>query len=187
MSVSLFKYLGRPHVYLDNLRNVATILGSLLIPVAITVASRQRERKRATLDLLRRFTSGKELTARLDRLYRYRLFDTGGLNAANPYAADADLVSDSILLLNFCDTIAIEAEAGLIDKTMLMRALGPTLIGARDVVLKRLNTAFRMDTGAAYEDFSRLAARVDAYQARKGRTLVTKIPNWTSPNFPPKP
>ena len=68
MSISFFKYLSKPHVFLENLRNVATIVGSLLIPVAITLASRKRERKRATLDVLRRFTSDKDPVARLGRL-----------------------------------------------------------------------------------------------------------------------
>ena len=187
MSVSLLKYLDRPHVYLDNLRNIATILGSLLIPVAITLASRQRERKRATLETLRRFTLDNELTTRLTRLYLYRLFASGASDAENPYKTDAEMVRDSVFLLNFCDTIAIEADSGLIDSDMLARAIGPTLIGARDVVLRRLQTSFCMETGDAYADFERLAKMIEARQAKRNKAFVTKIPAWKNAEPPAAP
>ncbi len=176
MSVSLFKYFSQPHTYLDNLRSVATVLGSVLIPVAISATSQTRERKRATLDLLRRFTSDQVITGRLERLYRYRRHIEGAPDIANPFSGQAELVTESVLLLNLCDTIAIEVDAGLIDSKMLYRTLGPTLIGAKQVVMARLQNDLGMDLGDAYQDLDRLVIGAVAYQKRKRLTFVTKIP-----------
>ncbi|WP_284947547.1 DUF4760 domain-containing protein [Acidisoma cladoniae] len=184
MSIALFKYLDKPHLYLDNLRNIATVLGSLLIPVAISVSSRSRERKRATLDLLRRFTSDKIITDRLRSLYQYRRFEEAEAGAINPFASDSELIIESILMLNFCDTVCIEVKAGLIDRRMLYRTLGPTLIGARQTIMTRLETKFGMKLGQAYEDLERLVGQAETYQRRKGLGFVTRIPRSMRPSSP---
>ena len=143
------------------IRNVALVA----IPFALYFASRSVERKRATLNLVRNIEAAPEIVERLERLYQFRKFEEGqskGLSQTpkDPYEDARALFNfDSVIVLNYYEAACTEIEEDWVNETLLYKSTRNTIIGAKEVLLKRYSERVGEDQSRSYPNLCQVAER----------------------------
>lgn len=144
----------------EFLRNIAL----MAIPFVLFFAARQLERRRATLNMIRDLEN-PEVVDRLERLYLSRKHEEGlaaGLSQTpeDPYAATpALLYFDFVIVLNYYEAACAEIERDWLFYGILYASTRNTIIGAREVLLKRYSDKVGSDQSRHYPELCRVAER----------------------------
>ena len=187
----------RCQLLVSQVRNILTILGAsgaLSIPFVIWFATGRRDKRRATLTLLNTMMTAPEIADRLERMYQYRIFNefANGENRGdssdspiNPYEdGHHNLMFDSVTVLNYFEAACVEIDRGTVFGGEVAEAAAPTIIGVRDVVLKRYSRLTGYDQTVNYPYIVGVADWCER-RAQKSKTPVqSQIPDALKPEAP---
>lgn len=167
---------------LETLKNAALILGSVLIPAAVYWGGRKREKDRSTLVLVRTLSTNVEIVENQKRLYLYRRYqeaeDKTKLQDPYQHYGISHMIFDSVIVLNYFEAICVEILRGRIYKEILYEAGGATLVGTKDVILKRFDRLVEGDRMKSYPNILLVCADVEKYFAKKPGQLAPTIPDF---------
>ena len=145
----------------EFLRNIALVA----IPFVLLIATRHIERKRATLNLIRILESAPEVVNRLERLYQFRKYEEGkaknlSQTPENPYEKSLALFYfDSVIVLNYYEAACAEIEENWVNEELLYKSARNSIIGMKEVVLKRYGDKVGSDQSDNYMKLCNVADR----------------------------
>ena len=122
----------------------------------------------------------------MEKLYRKRRFDEAIEEARvpdfdDPYKGSRDaLIFDLVMVLNYMETICVEVKLRNANAETLLQAVGVTIVGARAVLLTRLDDLLEEDQTAAYATLVEVAADFKAKLEKLGSQM--QIPDPKSEN-----
>lgn len=166
--------------WVEEVVSLARNIALIAIPFVLWFANKRSERRRATLDVVRRLD--RDITPHLERLFCFRRFegseDNQSSSNCNPYdKTPALFFFDSVIVLNFYEAISTEIRDGALEEELLYKSIRNSLIGAKDVVLERYNLKTENDQSIHYENLSFVSKRWKSRAEKKRELGATKIPD----------
>lgn len=144
---------------LDTIQNLATVIGAILIPLAIWTSTARREKKHATLNLISSIAASQVVVERLERLYQYRKYKEKPTNYIDPYEGNGSphLIFDLIIVLNYFETACIEIRNKSVDEELVFKTCAVTLTGVRNAHLSHLGKITGIEPAEVYPNLNQIA------------------------------
>lgn len=176
--------------WLELARNIATILGAIVIPYAIFQANRNAERRRATAELIKSLTTTPEIVSRMEKLFLYRKHEEDvrlykdRAKVPDPYEGDINrLIYDHVIVLNFYEAVCTEIKSNAVNFDLVYLASNNTIIGVREVLLERYERYAQGRQEDDYKALIEITRRMITKAINEGQVISPKIPVLN----PPKP
>lgn len=167
--------------FIQQITNLATVLGAagaLAIPFVIWRVSHRATKRRATNEMLVTLMTASEVIDRLERLFMRRKHDEEGGETPDPYNGDNNKqVFELITVLNHFESICYQIRNGDVIEDLLFEATKDTLIGVKNIILKRYSDLTGIDQTRHHPNLVSIGDRWEA-RAKSGRIPIQeKIPN----------
>jgi hypothetical protein len=125
-------------------------IGAWFIPSRLAKSASIREKRDATLTLVREIKSSDPVLERLSRLYSYRKWNQGASGYKNPYEhSHYKYEHDAISILNYFEAVCAEIEYGYVEKNILKETSKDMIVGAY-LLIQEIDELFEEDQKDSY-------------------------------------
>lgn len=168
---------------------MTAVLSAIVLPGIFQNAKQKSEKKRQALNIAKEFTTDRNILNIFKRLYLFRRYCDENETftplektypSGCPYTDQNKMMFDSVIALNYLDTICVEIKQGFVDERLICEVLAPVIVGAHDIILNRLQ-AINSDYSKSFPILRVYVSKFRKYHDKKRKPLNITIKNPSQP------